>query len=78
MVDEKTIEELKYYRENPIVLDEPKVDKWDKLKQFIDNAIYNSWYLYNLNTVCQYEDGIAANVYENVWRKMKELEDNDE
>ena len=49
------------------------IDNWNKLEEFIDNAIYNSWYLYNLNTVCQYEDGIRAKTYESVSEKMKEI-----
>lgn len=51
-------------------------NNWNDLKQFIDNAIYNSQYLYNLNTVNQYEDGINAEVYLNVAKKMEELERN--
>lgn len=51
-------------------------NNWNDLKQFIDNEIYNSQYLYNLNTVNQYEDGINAEVYLNVAKKMEELERN--
>lgn len=49
---------------------------WNELKHFIDNAIYNSKYLYNLHTICRYEDGISIKIYENVVKKIKELEEN--
>lgn len=68
-VIEKTYEELQ--QENQQLR-----NNWNDLKQFIDNAIYNSQYLYNLNTVNQYEDGINAEVYLNVAKKMEELERN--
>ena len=51
-------------------------NNWNDLKQFIDNAIYSSQHLYNLNTVNQYEDGINAEVYLNVAKKMEEFERN--
>jgi len=50
-------------------------DRWKGLGEYIDNAVYNSWYLYKCNTVQQYEDGIRANTYESVREKMYELEE---
>ena len=51
-------------------------NNWNELKHFIDNAIYNSKYLYNLHTICRYEDGISIKIYENIAKKIKELEEN--
>ena len=45
----------------------------DELREWLEIAIHNSWYLYKLNTVNQYEDGIRAKVYENVLSKLNEL-----